>query len=63
MSRFVTLLAGAALAITVPALSQPAAPPEPPMGTLKPFTVPAVQTVKLSSPWSRSGRCRRRRWS
>jgi predicted Zn-dependent peptidase len=49
MSRFVTLLAGAALAITVPALSQPAAPPEPPMGTLKPFTVPAVQTVKLSN--------------
>lgn len=47
MSPVLLLLAGAALALSVPALAQ--APGEPPMGTLKPFTVPPVERIKLSN--------------
>lgn len=41
------LLATAALALSIPAVAQ--APAEPPMGTLKPFTVPPVERIQLSN--------------
>lgn len=41
------LLAAVALALCVPAFAQ--APAEPPMGTLRPFTVPPVERIKLSN--------------
>ena len=45
MSPVFRLLAGAALALSLPAAAQ--TPSEPPMGTLKPFTVPPVERIKL----------------
>ena len=47
MSRVLRSLAAAALALAVPAVAQ--APAEPPMGALKPFTVPPVERIKLAN--------------
>lgn len=50
MSRghFITVVA-ASLAICSPLLAQTTVPAEPPIGTLKPFTMPAIERIKLSN--------------
>ncbi|HUQ99053.1 MAG TPA: pitrilysin family protein [Gemmatimonadaceae bacterium] len=49
MSRGHFIMVAASVAIGSPLFAQTTAPAEPPMGTLKPFTMPAIERIKLSN--------------